>query len=503
MTRDLTLRLVPVKNIRAHPVRAAIILVLALAQAACVFVGLVALDGMRAQLSLAERRLGADLVVYPTTCLNQVDKRQLSMLGTPAQCDQPRAALSRMDANEDISAVTVQLAIADTQPDGTPLWIVGYDPATDFVISPWIAEGEGTAPPAGTVAVGAAVRQDPVGQVTLFGKQWPVGAHLEATGTDTDTIIFVTMDTLRQVIAASTESGVDAYVSLNPDQDYTVALVRVTNPSDVGAVTEWINLYVRKVSAVRSDLTVATTASDIRAHRAVVLGVLGAAWLVLLAALMLAQLTPMNERRHEIYVWRSIGASRRVIARVLTAESLLVHVVGALAGSQIGVWLLRCLPAPSLPWILIGFTLFVIVSQYLQVPTREGTVLLTPASCALLILVGVCAGILSGLVGVGGGSVIVPGMELAVGAGDLIARGTSLLVMIPTGIAGTVTNLRHRMVDLRVGLIVGASAAATAPAGRLVATPVSPSVGAILFNILLLSIIASPIPKMRRARAQG
>jgi len=63
MTRDLTLRLVPVKNIRAHPVRAAIILVLALAQAACVFVGLVALDGMRAQLSLAERRLGADLVV--------------------------------------------------------------------------------------------------------------------------------------------------------------------------------------------------------------------------------------------------------------------------------------------------------------------------------------------------------------------------------------------------------------------------------------------------------
>ena len=153
----------------------------------------------------------------------------------------------------------------------------------------------------------------------------------------------------------------------------------------------------------------------------------------------------------------------------------------------------------------------VIVSQYLQVPTREGIVsltpascaLLTPASCALLILVGVGAGILSGLVGVGGGSVIVPGMELVVGAGDLIARGTSLLVMIPTGIAGTVTNLRHRMVDLRVGLIVGASAAATAPAGRLVATLVSPSVGAILFNIFLLSIIASTILKMRWARAQG
>ena len=239
--------------------------------------------------------------------------------------------------------------------------------------------------------------------------------------------------------------------------------------------------------------------------------------LVIVPALM--AVLGMDQRRASatslaaIIVTAAVGSGTYALHGEVSWAGGALLVVGALVGSQIGVWLLRRLPAPTLPWILIGFTLpwiligftlFVIVSQYLQVPTREGVVSLTPASCALLILVGVCAGILSGLVGVGGGSVIVPGMELAVGAGDLIARGTSLLVMIPTGIAGTVTNLRHRMVDLRVGLIVGASAAATAPAGRLVATLVSPSVGAILFNIFLLTIIASTILKMRRkARAQG
>ena len=218
--------------------------------------------------------------------------------------------------------------------------------------------------------------------------------------------------------------------------------------------------------------------------------------LVIVPALM--AVLGMDQRRASstslaaIIVTAAVGSGTYALHGEVSWAGGALLVVGALAGSQIGVWLLRRLPAPSLPWILIGFTLFVIVSQYLQVPTREGTVSLTPASCALLILVGV-----------GGGSVIVPGMELAVGAGDLIARGTSLLVMIPTGIAGTVTNLRHRMVDLRIGLIVGASAAATAPAGRLVATLVSPSVGAILFNIFLLSIIASTILKMRRARTQG
>ena len=203
--------------------------------------------------------------------------------------------------------------------------------------------------------------------------------------------------------------------------------------------------------------------------------------LVIVPALM--AVLGMDQRRASatslaaIIVTAAVGSGTYALHGEVSWAGGALLVVGALIGSQIGVWLLRCLPAPSLPWILIGFTVFVIVSQYLHVPTREGAVSLTPASCALLILVGV---------------------------GDLIARGTSLLVMIPTGVAGTVTNLRHRMVDLHVGLIVGASAAATAPAGRLVATLVSPSVGAILFNIFLLSIIASTILKMRKkSRSQG
>ena len=371
MTGSFTLRRVPLKNIRAHPVRAAIILVLALAQAACVFGGLVALDGMRAQLGLAERRLGADLVVYPTACLNLVDKRALSMLGTPVSCNQPRATLARMDANEEIAAVTFQLSISQTRPDGTTQWIIGYDPATDFVVSPWIAEGEGRAAPEGTVTVGSAAEQTPAGEVTLFGKRWPVGAHLETTGTDWDHAVFVSMDTLPQIIAASVESGVDTYASLIPSRDYTVALVRVADSRQVDSVTEWINLYVRKVTAVRSDVAVSATASDVRAHRSALLGVLGAAWLVLLAALMVAQLTLMNERRHELYVWRSIGASSATIARVVTVESLMIHAAGALSGVLVGAAAvpllgdasaLAALTTPSRSAPLAGLTVVLLVA---------------------------------------------------------------------------------------------------------------------------------------------
>ena len=149
MSKALSLRRVPLMNIRAHPIRSLVIAILALAQAACVFGGFVLVDAMRSELSLAERRLGADLVVYPTTCLNQVEKKRLLMLGTPVGCHQPRSALARMSSNEDIAAVSYQLYVSETLADGTTRWIVGFEPETDFVLSPWIAEGEGTSLPRG------------------------------------------------------------------------------------------------------------------------------------------------------------------------------------------------------------------------------------------------------------------------------------------------------------------------------------------------------------------
>ena len=119
MSKALSLRRVPLMNIRAHPIRSLVIAILALAQAACVFGGFVLVDAMRSELSLAERRLGADLVVYPTTCLNQVEKKRLLMLGTPVGCHQPRSALARMSSNEDIAAVSYQLYVSETLADGS------------------------------------------------------------------------------------------------------------------------------------------------------------------------------------------------------------------------------------------------------------------------------------------------------------------------------------------------------------------------------------------------
>ena len=308
MSKALSLRRVPLMNIRAHPIRSLVIAILALAQAACVFGGFVLVDAMRNELSLAERRLGADLVVYPTTCLNQVEKKRLLMLGTPVGCHQPRSALARMSSNEDIAAVSYQLYVSETLADGTTRWIVGFEPETDFVLSPWIAEGEGTSLPRGSVLVGSAVADGHAETMSIYGMQRPIGAHLLATGSELDNAVFVPMDTLADIVADASAAGQDVDASLDPATDYSAALVRASDSDAIESVTNWINLYVRKVSAVRSSEALVDAGAGIRSHRLVAIGVLGAIWLVLLGALAVAQLSLMNERRQELAVWRSIGA---------------------------------------------------------------------------------------------------------------------------------------------------------------------------------------------------
>ena len=179
-----------------------------------------------------------------------------------------------------------------------------------------------------------------------------------------------------------------------------------------------------------------------------------------------------------------------------------VLVAGSLVGAQIGTRLLRRLPAAALPWIFVAFVGFVVVSQQLHAPVREAALVLDAPRGAALAGVGLLAGILSGLVGVGGGAVIVPGLELVVGVGDLMARGTSLLVMIPTAIAGTRSNARHGVVDLRAGLLVGAGAAVAAPAGTATAALVSPATGNLLFSLFLLAVVANTLRRERVRRRQ-
>jgi uncharacterized protein len=86
-----------------------------------------------------------------------------------------------------------------------------------------------------------------------------------------------------------------------------------------------------------------------------------------------------------------------------------------------------------------------------------------------LVGVGVAAGVLAGLLGVGGGVLLVPFLVLAAGMSQHEAEATSLLVVLPTAIIASLTLRRRGVGDLGAALRMGLFGAAGAVGGALLA----------------------------------
>lgn len=84
---------------------------------------------------------------------------------------------------------------------------------------------------------------------------------------------------------------------------------------------------------------------------------------------------------------------------------------------------------------------------------------------ALAIIIGVVAGVLSGLFGIGGGILLVPALALVLGLDHVEAEATSLLAIIPVAAVGAWRQRSYGNLDVRSGLTIGAFAAVAAVAG--------------------------------------
>ena len=150
-----------------------------------------------------------------------------------------------------------------------------------------------------------------------------------------------------------------------------------------------------------------------------------------------------------------------------------------------------------------GFLLLTAARLLLDIPEALGRGGITLGIALALIGLGLASGTLAGLLGVGGGIVIVPGLVLLFTVPDAVAKGTSLLVIIPTAVAGTLANVRRSNAELRVAATVGLFGVAAAFAATTLSVSMDPTVSSALFALLLMTVAAQMLLRGRGARAVG
>ncbi len=331
----LTLNKIPVKNIKAHSSRSLLLIFLVALQALCIFYIFSLLGKMKAELEVSEQRFGADIIVYPYASLTKISKKKLLMQGTPVCYYLSRSALKKLDNCDHIKELTFQIYILD-ESGPESIWITGIEADKDFVIRPWLKGSKKIPLKENEVFAGSKVKTEN-NLVRLFNQDFKVAAYLDTTGSQLDSMVYVSMETLKNIIELSKALGIADYKKVNPYKSFSAMLINTDGSNYVSGVTSWINLHMRKIVAVRSEETLLSSSSGIHSSLQLTIIISLILWLILIAALFIAQSMTMKERKKELYVWFSIGASSKKISRVMLAEAFLLVLAGFVAGSVIFV----------------------------------------------------------------------------------------------------------------------------------------------------------------------
>jgi uncharacterized membrane protein YfcA len=193
----------------------------------------------------------------------------------------------------------------------------------------------------------------------------------------------------------------------------------------------------------------------------------------------------------------AIGYARN--GNVDLAAGLLL-LVGGVVGGQLGA---RLLPRTPIATLQLWFGILSLATAARLVIGGSSSALSGLGAVwegGLLVLVGVAAGTLAGLLGVGGGIIMVPGLVILTGDDADTARGTSLLVVIFTALTATVTNLRNGLVEVRPALVAGLVGAPAGLVGAAVGQWLPERIALILFGGLLVWSGVQMILRSRRSR---
>ncbi len=104
-----------------------------------------------------------------------------------------------------------------------------------------------------------------------------------------------------------------------------------------------------------------------------------------------------------------------------------------------------------------------------------------------LMLIGLSAGVLSGLFGIGGGILIVPALMYCMGFTQKLATGTSLAILLPpVGIAAVIEYYRHGAVDIKAAMIIAVMLVVGSWLGSRFSVGLDPTTMKLLFGTFLI-----------------
>ena len=280
-------------------------------------------------------RLGADALIVPSGYESDVESALLR--GEPSSFYFDGGLVERLTAVEGIERVSPQLFIASLNSEhcSVPVQIIGYNPETDFVISPWLAGQLNQSLPDDYVVVGYSVEAKPGDELSFFYKKYKVAAKLENTGMGFDSSVFMNMTAAR--------ASLDDYVLLGgtaiPNIKEAVSSLAVSLKSgyDTAAFARSVRIGFRSegVGVVLPQAMISGIAENLQSLIILISLLIVFLWVLVVVVLAILFSVTLNERKREFGILRALGATRGRLGAIILTEAALISLIGSLTGTAL------------------------------------------------------------------------------------------------------------------------------------------------------------------------
>ena len=323
------------RNLKAKPVRTAILILLTALLSLTVCGGTLLVSSLRTGLGSLEARLGADIMVVPYEAKTKSNLESVVLQGNPGYFYMDMAKYEKIAAREGIGQISAQFFLASTSSGccSIPVQIIGFDPETDFTITPWIRRSYGGELQAGDIVVGNDLNAFVGDTLTFYGVDCRVAAKLDKTGTYYDASVFTSVETIQRLIQSSIDKGMNDFNDIDPQRVVSAVLINAADGYSIEEVMNDINIHVKKVKAVQTKEMIAGIADSLQGTSDLIGVLIAAVWVAGLVILLLAFTMSVNGRRREFAVLRVIGASQGKLAGIVLGEALLTGLAGAVIGT--------------------------------------------------------------------------------------------------------------------------------------------------------------------------
>jgi putative ABC transport system permease protein len=279
-------------------------------------------------------RLGADVIVIPQG--SEINDQTVLLQGDSKYAYLPEGSLEFIRGLDGVEIVTPQYYLTTLSASccDQKVSVIGFDPASDFVIQPWIREVLTEKLPKGAIVVGSEIRVEEKGTVKFFGREYPVAATLEPIGNRLDQAVFVDIATLESIREAAQEKGVVfLFRNENPEKlAYSSILIKLAPNADLERLSREIHtrfdgLQVRGRKDMFSGLE-----KSARTLQIVVWVIVAFFLIVAVSAIVISFSLSTRERQREYALLRVVGYARNRLRLLVLGESLLVSAVGTYIG---------------------------------------------------------------------------------------------------------------------------------------------------------------------------